>query len=437
MAKRILTDKMLAALKPAKAGQRYEIWDADIHARGLGVRVTPLGTKSFILMRRFPGSPNPVRRELGRYGEISLAEARQKARDWIALINQGLDPKVEVQRAKIEKKRAAERSRANSFAAVVADFVAEKLPKERQGRSAERDILREFLPRWAERPIGEINDEDVLLVIKEVKRRAPAQAYSLLTTARRLFGWAIDQRCYGIRDNPCAGLKANKLIGDRTVRDRVLSDDEIVALWRSTRHGYPFPLLFRLLLLSGVRLNEAARARWCEVDRKAATWTIPASRMKGRDGKAKAHTVPLTPGLCEVLDALPRFRSGEYLFSASFGTRPVWVSDKAKRRLDARMLRTLKALARIRGEDPAKITLSFRSHDIRRTLRTGLSKLRISRDTAEAVLGHTAGGIVAVYDQHDYQDEKREALERWEARLRSIVEPAPDSNVVRLARKSR
>ena len=58
MAKRILTDKMLAALKPAKPGSRTEVWDADIHARGLGIRVTPAGTKTFILMRRFPGSPN-------------------------------------------------------------------------------------------------------------------------------------------------------------------------------------------------------------------------------------------------------------------------------------------------------------------------------------------------------------------------------------------
>ena len=247
-----------------------------------------------------------------------------------------------------------------------------------------------------------------------------------------MFGWAIDQRCYGIKANPCAGLKANRLIGDKVIRDRVLTDDELVALWRSTRSGYPFQPLFRLLLLTGLRLNEVARARWSEIDRKAGLWTIPADRMKGKNGRAKAHSVPLTRGILEVLDSLPRFRSGDFLFSASFGTKPAWVSDKAKKRLDARMLLTLRALARTRGEDPAKVSLAFRSHDIRRTLRTGLSKLRIPRDVAEAVLGHVAGGIIAVYDQHNYEDEKREALERWEGRLRSIVKPAPDSNVVSL-----
>jgi integrase len=432
MAKRILTDKMLAALKPAKPGQRVEIWDADIHARGLGVRVTPLGTKTFVLMRRFPGSPNPVRRELGRYGEISLAEARQKARDWIALINQGMDPRIEVERAKIEKARAAEVRSANTFGAVAADFIAEKLATERQGRAVEREIRREFLPRWSARPISEITDTDVLLLVREVKKRAPAQARNLLTTARRLFGWAIDQRIYGVKHNPCDGLKANKLIGDRIPRDRVLSDDELTALWRATRHSYPFAPLYRILLLSGLRLNEVAKAQWSEIDRKAGVWTIPASRMKGRDSRARSHAVPLTRGILEVLDSLPRFKSGDFLFSQNFGVRAAWVTDRVKKRLDIKMLLTLRALARSRGEDPSKVTLAFRTHDIRRTLRTGLASLRISRDVAEAVLGHVAGGVVGIYDRHDYADEKRHALEAWAAKLLTIVEPAPADNVVSL-----
>src|ERR1700674_330250 len=94
-------------------------------------------------------------------------------------------------------------------------------------------------------PITEVTDEDVLLVIKEVKKRAPVQARNLLTTARRLFTWAIDQRVYGIKANPCDGLKPNKLIGDRPSRDRVLTEDELHALWRATRHGYPYAPLFR------------------------------------------------------------------------------------------------------------------------------------------------------------------------------------------------
>jgi integrase len=422
----------LMALKPAKPGERYLIMDTDIHAKGLGIRVTPAGTRTFVLVRRFPGSPNPVRRELGKYGEMTLAEARQKARDWIKLIAVGKDPKHEEERERLQ----AVRKRANTFAAVAEDFITEKLPGERQGRHVERDIRREFVKRWAERPITEVNDEDVLLLIKEVKKRAPVQARNLLTTARRLFTWAIDQRVYGLKANPCDGLKANKLIGDRPSRDRVLTEDELHALWRATRFGYPYAPLFRLLLLSGLRMNEVAKATWSEFDLKGGTWTVPASRMKGRNGKATAHIVPLTTDIRSVLDGLPRFKSGEYLFSNDFGIKPVWVTSRVKKRLDVQMLFTIRALARLRGEDPSKVSLAFRSHDIRRTLRTGLASLRIPRDTAEAVLGHVAGGVIGIYDRHDYADEKRDALERWAKRLRSIVEPVPD-NVVRLAGKTR
>jgi integrase len=262
------------------------------------------------------------------------------------------------------------------------------------------------------------------------------QARNLLTVARRLFAWAIDQLTYGIKANPCDRLKPNKLIGDKPSRDVVLTEDELHALWRATRHGYPYQPLFRLLLLSGLGMNEVTRATWSEFDFKNGTWTVPASRMKGKTGKARAHVVPLTADIRAVLDALPRFKTGPFVFSNDFGRKPVWMTSLVKKKLDRQMLRTLRALARLRGEDTSKVTLAFRSHDIRRTLRTGLASLRIPRDTAEAVLGHVAGGVIGIYDRHDYADEKRHALETWAAKLRAIVEPPP-YNVVRLAGKTR
>ena len=96
------------------------------------------------------------------------------------------------------------------------------------------------------------------------------------------------------------------------------------------------------------------------------------------------------------------------------------------------MLRTLRAMARRRGDDPAKVTLpAWTNHDIRRTVRSGLSRLKIAEEAREAVLAHARPGIKGVYDKHDYLDEKREALELWAARLRSIVSPTP-ANVVPL-----
>jgi hypothetical protein len=129
---------------------------------------------------------------------------------------------------------------------------------------------------------------------------------------------------------------------------------------------------------------------------------------------------------------LPRFKRGSFLFSTTYGAKAAWINDAVKKQLDLRMLRTLKALARTRGEDPNRVELKpWTNHDLRRTLRSGLSRLRIDRDTAEAVLAHVPGGIVGTYDVHDYFDRKKDALERWSVHVRSLTEPLPD-NVQRL-----
>jgi hypothetical protein len=111
-----------------------------------------------------------------------------------------------------------------------------------------------------------------------------------------------------------------------------------------------------------------------------------------------------------------------------------------KRDLDGRMLRTLKAMARRRGEDHHSVELpDWVNHDLRRTVRTGLSKLKFPRDVAEAVLAHRPPGIVGTYNLHEFEDEKREALAAWEQRIASIVnpEPAAPAKVVRMRGRRR
>ena len=140
-----------------------------------------------------------------------------------------------------------------------------------------------------------------------------------------------------IRDS----LKPARLVGEKRARDRILTDNELFAFWRATGHmDYPSAPLYRLLILTGLRLNEVADAKWSEFDLRSGVWIIPAARMKGKDGRAVDHVVPITDGIAAILESLPRFKSGEYLFSVTFGKTPVWVSDKIKKRLDARILRT-------------------------------------------------------------------------------------------------
>lgn len=432
MPKKTLTDRTLKALKPAAKGQRYEVMDAVVP--GFGARVTDKGQRTFILVARYPGSSNPTRRAVGEYGDIGLEAARQKARGWLELIRQGKDPREEEER----QRAAEERKRANTFAAVAEDFITNKLPGERKAREVERDIRRDVVSEWGARPITEITHLDVRSLIKTKAKTAPAQARNLLGTIKRIFAWAVDEGAYDLHASPAEVVKPKAVIGDKASGERVLSDDELFALWRAAgRLGYPHGSVYRLLILSALRLNEAADASWSELDQRNGLWTVPAARMKGRNngnGRARDHVVPLTDEIKAIFAELPRARkpSGDFAFSTTLGKSPVWMSDKVKKRVDARMLRTLRALARRRGDDPAKVELPhWTNHDIRRTVRSGLSRLKIAEEAREAVLAHARPGIKGVYDRHDYLDEKREALDLWAARLRSIVSPPPN-NVVAL-----
>ena len=161
---------------------------------------------------------------------------RARRRKWIALIERGVDPQVEVERQRL----AEMRKRESSFASIAEDFIKDKLPSERRGAEVESTIRREFIPVWGKRPITDITPHDVLAVIKPIKDRAPYMAHSVLGVAKRLFGWAIDQHVYGLEMSPCDRLRPTKIIGERVPRSRILTDDEMRAFWRATgRLDYP------------------------------------------------------------------------------------------------------------------------------------------------------------------------------------------------------
>ena len=411
MPRKTLTDRTLKSLKPAPQGKHYDRWDAVVP--GLGVRVSDTGTKTFVLMKRYGGSANPTRRRLGIYGGITLDEARAKARLWQSLLDRGIDPRAEEKRQRDAELRKQE----NSFAAVAEQFIKRHVAKTRKAAVVERELRREFIDRWAARSITDITQHDVVAVIDEaVDRGAPYQAHNLLGHVRTLFNWAIARGVYGIDRSPCDRLRPAAVIGKKLARQRVLTDEELKAAWTATDAlGYPYGPLLKLLMLTGQRKSEVAEARWTELDLAKKIWTIPASRMKA-DG---AHVVPLSDDAVAVLEKLPRFNSGDYLFSTTHGKKPVNGFSKAKEAFDREILKAL------RKDDPKAKLPDFVIHDIRRTVRTGLSAVpNISDLVRELVIGHTKPGLHKVYDQYAYLDEKRFALDAWAARLRSIIEPA-------------
>src|SRR6516225_3079218 len=345
MAKGALTDRKIQSLKPRATP--YIVPDPQVP--GHGVRVLPSGRKSFVLNTRYPGSNNPVPRALGSYGELTLEHSREKARAWRNLIFRGLDPADQEER----DRQAALRKQRTTFTAVAEDFIKDKLPAERKGREVELEIRREFLPRWGKRPVTEITALDVRNVVKAAKDRgAPYQAHNLLVLARRLFSWAIDQHVYGLENSPCDRLKPKTIIGPKAARTRILTDREWRAFWNATAAMlYPYGPLFCVLALTGQRRSEVAEALWREFDLAAKLWSIPPQRMKSN----AAHVVPLTPPVLTILESLPRFDGGDYLFTSTQGRKPISGFNRAKRALDVKMLAEL-------GELPP-----FVLHDIRRS----------------------------------------------------------------------
>jgi integrase len=420
-----LTDRLLKSLanKPAPKGKHYDKRDGAVP--GLVVRVSETGRRTFVLLTRFPGKKNPTRRAIGEYPRIGLDAARQEARDWLKLIARGIDPAIEK-----ERRATAENQRQEiSFGRVAEDFIKGKLGKERKGAEVARDIRRVFiegkgLPKelhpWRARPITDITPLDVRAVVKHFAEQDKLyQAHNLLGYARRLFNWAIDQHVYGLQTSPCDRLKAKAIIGSKVPRSRVLRDAEIRAVWAAADEtGYPYGHLFKFLLVTGQRKSECAEVQWSEIDLDKRLWVIPAERMKAN----AAHVVPLSDDAVELLQSVPQFDAGEYVFSSTGGKKPVNGFSKAKQSFDKLVLAKL-------CKDDAKAKLpAWVLHDLRRTCRTGLSAIpSISDHVRELVIGHTKSGLHKVYDQHSFLDEKRIALEAWAQRLNSIVTPPPEN----------
>lgn len=449
-----LTDAKIKALQPAAEGQRYEVADALVP--GLIIRVTDSGHRTFVLRTRIAGRVdpksgrvNPVRRVIGEYGATEIAEARAKARHWLELAAKGIDPQDEVERERRAVTRQRQMEHENNFRAVAEAYVRHK---RRAGRrrvdTDEREIKRHLVSRWGDMPIIEIARGDVVKMVNDLVDSGRVRtAHDMLGHTRALFGWAIDQGSYGLEHSPCDRMKPSRLIGEKKIRYRVLTDEELWAYWRATKRlGVILGPFYRVLLLTGQRLSEVAGIRrrelhpqlvkllraeapvdWAKVPADVKVWTVPPERFKSN----ASHTVPLSDAACAELASLPLF-SGEHLFTHTHGKKPINGFGQSKAKLDRLMLRTLRALARKAGDDPAGVTLEhWVQHDLRRTVRTRLSSLRVPQEVAEMVIGHGKKGLARVYDQHQFLDEMREALEAWARRLLSITEPTP-SNVVQL-----
>jgi len=388
-AKKALTDRGIRALKPAPAGKRQLIWDA--HVPGLGVRVTDTGTKTFVLVVRYPGDRHPTPRALGSYGAMTLEAARTKGREWLALIGNGVDP----------KDREASR-RADSLQAIAEAY----LKRESQLRTIDqrRGILKRLvLPRFGARPIEDIRKGEIVALLDRIEDSSgPAMAQYTLATLRRLFTWHAG-RSDDFRSPIVPGMARVKPGEQR--RQRVLDDDEIRALWRAAEAAPSvFGYLVQFLLLTAVRRNEAAGMRRSEV--VGDDLIIPAQRYKTN----LELVIPLSVAGRAVLARVPQIGNSDFVFTTD-GKTPISGFSKFKRAFDQ-----------------ACGVSGWTLHDLRRSARSLMCRAQVPSDHAERALGHVIGGIRSTYDRHEFYAEKKHAFAALAGQIDRILHP--QDNVV-------
>ena len=297
-----------------------------------------------------------------------------------------------------------------------------------------------LVPHLGTRPLHEIQPRDIRELMTKLIARGAYDAKNAYLHLSVMLKQAVSEDLISV--SPCASIDKKALFRGRIKpRQRALTPEELQAFWAGTgKLGAPYREVFRLLLLTGARLNEIAKARWVELDpglRQAlragppVDWLtvpaeikvlrVPAIRFKSN----REHVIRLSGDALTIIEQLWRDRSGEFLF------RSTAALSTAKARLDAHMLEHLRSLAEDRGEDPAKVELApWITHDLRRVVRSGLAALGVRFEVAENILGHSIGGLHATYNIHTYDVEQREALEKWAARVREIVTPQPPAPTV-------
>ncbi|MEH6787594.1 MAG: integrase arm-type DNA-binding domain-containing protein [Paracoccus sp. (in: a-proteobacteria)] len=382
---------------------------------GLYLVVQPTGKKSWQVRYRHGGVHR--RMTLASFPTLTLAAARVRAREVMAAASEGRDPAEEVKAAKAPK---PEDDR-DKIKTLIGKYDKRHLKGLKSGDVVRRELDRFVVKEWGERDIHSITKRDVIDLLDSI-----ADSGRVVTANRvraylnKFLNWAVERDILPL--SPATGVKP---VAKEASRDRVLTDDEIRWFWQACEaEGFPWGPLGKVLLLTGQRLNEAAQITEGEI--RGDLWHLSADRTKN----GRAHDVPLSDAVQSVLGAVERIEGKPGFIFTTTGTTPVSGFFKARAHLAEAMERFA---AEERGEAVEIPRWTF--HDLRRTAATGMARLGIPVRVTEAVLNHvsgTGGGIVAVYQRHDYADEKRQALDAWRRFVLSLVQGQPD-NVVRLS----
>jgi integrase len=382
--RRSLSDNGVRALKPRAA--RYLHPDPELG--GHGVRVMPSGVKSFVVVANDPdGKQHWI--TLGRCDAMPIEEARGEARAVIKRIRAGLPAREPTAPAP------------ESFAAVAQRWSERVVKDFRRARETRRIIATHLVPALGERPFEAIRRSEVVALLDAVEDgHGTRTADTVLTTLRGLMNWHA-KRVDGYTPPLARGMGRQSTAA--AARKRILDDDEIRRLWQAADAAGTYGALVQFALLTAQRRDKLAAIRWDDV--AGGIWTIRSEpREKGHGGP-----LPLPPTALAIIERQPRMGSSPYIFAAAYSGGPFGDFSANKRKLDR----------------AAGISEPWVFHDLRRTARSLMSRAGVEFLLAERILGHSVKGVAAIYDRHDYRDEKANALHRLANTVIGIVEPQP------------
>jgi integrase len=349
-------------------------WDKSL--RGLGLRVGK-NRKTFIVL-----VASGRRKSIATWPLCSLADARKMARELIA--------------HKMLKRSFPTRT---AYADALADFLrdCEKRNKPRTVRDYRRLLTKHY--SFGRQSLADITGR---VILRNLNALPPSERHHAFTAGRRFFRYCVQNHL--IDRSPLADAAVSPASRPRT---RTLTEEELRAVWKASRTlATPFHAILSLLVLTGQRRGEIARLEWAWIDQEKMLITFPAHATKN----GRIHSIPYGPNTEEILQSLPRYHGGEFVFPAA--------------RLRSEKTTTFNGWGKPKAHfDVETGVTGWTLHDLRRTFATNLQRLGVRLEVTEALLNHVSGtrsGIVGVYQQHQWADEKREAIQRFEAYLTNL-----------------
>lgn len=399
-----LTNIMVASLKPAE--KRYEVSDI---VPGLVLRVTPNGTKTYVVRYRF--GAKICRLTIGRADDVSLSEARDMAREALKSVRSGINP--------ADEKKENNRGKTNNtifFKDAASAFLNGHVKFLKSKHELERMLDKDIIPALGDIDLKTITRHDVLNLTRKIKNEGhDIYANRVFACLRSLFRFCVENEIGDMQLSPLAGLR---LPAKEHKRERVLLDDELAFLWlASEKISKIWGTFFKILILTGARRAEVAEAKWAEFDfnQEKPTWTLSEKRTKN----GRVFVLPISPFIIDILNGIPRVSQCDYVFTVTGKTPIIGFSD-AKERLE-KQVKIL--IEKMKNQNNYLFSENWRIHDIRRTVATGMARIGIQPHVIEAALNHVSGakaGVAGIYNRYSYFNEKTEAFTKWQEHVVNI-----------------